>query len=270
MQGLPFAKMHGAGNDFVMVAAVDLAGTPPLTADRIARLCRRRTGIGADGLIVVGADDGADLRMDYFNADGGRAEMCGNGARCTVAFAHRRGLVGAAGTLATDSGPLAFRVHGPADIEVDLPRPRDLALNIALAGSPFSAHHACNTGVPHLVIPVPNVAAVDVERAGPPLRRHNHFAPAGTNVNWVSRDARTLRWSLRTFERGVEGETLACGTGAAATAVVLHALGLAASPVAIGTQGGDILQIGVDLAEPRLSLRGPAVVAFEGEVTGDA
>ena len=227
MPGLPFAKMHGAGNDFIMVAAGDPADRPPLTAGRIARLCRRRTGIGADGLIIVGSGDGAVLSMDYFNADGGRAEMCGNGARCTVAFAHRRQLTGAAGALATDAGTLPYRVHGPADVEIDLPAPRDLALNIALAGSPYTAHHACNTGVPHLVIPVSNVSSVAVERDGPPLRRHPHFAPAGTNVNWVGPDATSTGWQLRTFERGVEGETLACGTGAAAAAVVLHALGLA-------------------------------------------
>jgi diaminopimelate epimerase len=270
MATLVFTKMHGAGNDFIMLDAADLVGRPPLSSRRIAELCDRRTGIGADGLIVVGQSAGADLSMDYWNADGGSATMCGNGARCTVAFAHRRGLIAERGTLATAVGPLAFRVHGPGDIEVDLPEPRDLQLNLALPGSHYGAHHACNTGVPHLVIPVNKLETIEVEREGPGLRRHPYFSPDGVNVNWVSRVPGSAAWSIRTFERGVEAETLACGTGAAATAVVLHSLGLATSPVAISVRSGDLLHIGVDVAAPRLSLRGPAVVAFTGEVASDA
>jgi len=263
---LHFTKMHGAGNDFVMVAARDLPAARSLAADRIAALCNRRTGIGADGLIIVGPAAAADVRMDYFNADGGGAAMCGNGARCTIAFAHQLGLVGETGTLATASGDLAFRVHGPSDIEVDLPAPRDLTLNIALAGSPYAEHHACNTGVPHLVIPVADVEAVDVAVAGPLLRWHPHFAPLGTNVDWISKSDREGVWRLRTFERGVEAETLACGTGAAAAAAVLVSLAQAASPVAIRTSSGDHLRLSVDPGVSRLALRGPAVMVFAGEV----
>jgi diaminopimelate epimerase len=270
MARMPFTKMHGAGNDFVMVLAADLGGMPPLSGQRIAALCHRRTGIGADGLIVVGTPADADLRMDYYNADGGEAEMCGNGARCTVAFAHRRGLCVARGTLATASGPLGFQVHGAEEIEVDLPAPRDVALDLDVAGAAYPALHACNTGVPHLVIPVPDLDAVAVERDGRELRHHPRFAPAGTNVNWVCRDEAAGQWHLRTYERGVEAETLACGTGAAATALILCRLGLAASPVAIRTRGGDLLTISVDLTLPRLGLRGPAIVAYEGEVSCDA
>lgn len=269
MARLPFAKMHGAGNDFVMVLASDLAGRPPLSSERIAALCHRRTGIGADGLIVVGRPEDADLRMDYYNADGCEAEMCGNGARCTIAFAYRRGRCAGEGTLATASGFLAYRVHGPDEIEVDLPPPRNLVLDLEVPGAPYPALHACNTGVPHLVIPVLDIEAVDVDRDGRALRHHPQFAPAGTNVNWVCRDEAADEWRLRTYERGVEAETLACGTGAAAAVVILCRLGLAASPVAIRTRGDDLLTISVDLAAPRLGLRGPAIVAFEGEVSSD-
>jgi len=261
--------MHGAGNDFIMVDARDLPPGSTLDRARIAALCDRRTGVGADGLIIVGTAPDADLRMAYYNADGGEAEMCGNGARCTVAFARRAGLVGDRCTLATVAGVLGARVHGAADIEVTLPPYRDLALAVEVPGSPFAAHHTCNTGVPHLVIQVDDLAAVDVAGQGRALRLHPRFAPAGTNVDWVAREAGGGPWRLRTYERGVEAETLACGTGASAAAAVLTRLGLATSPVAIRTRSGDLLTITVDHAERRLTLRGPAVVAFAGEVTGD-
>ncbi len=264
---LPFVKMHGAGNDFVMVDGRDLADGPPLDRARIAALCDRRTGIGGDGLIIVGRDPDGAVRMTYYNADGGEAEMCGNGARCTVAFAHARGLLGATGVLATAAGPLEARVHGPGDIEVSLPPFRDLATDLSLDGVPAgTACHHCDTGVPHLVIPVDDIDAVDPAAAGPPLRHHGRFVPAGVNVNWVAPGAGGAAWQLRTYERGVEAETLACGTGASAAAAVLVRLGRATSPVAIRTRGGDLLRIDVDLDCHRLRLRGPARVAFEGEV----
>jgi diaminopimelate epimerase len=266
---LPFAKMHGAGNDFVMVDGRDLAA--PLTGAAIAALCDRRTGIGADGLIIVAepVTPGASFRMIYFNADGGEAEMCGNGARCTVAFAAARGLGGPECTFDTFSGPLPAVVHGPRDIEVGLPAWRDLATGIEVSGSPHDEHHRCNTGVPHLVIPVADIEAVDLPAWGPRLRRHEAFAPAGTNVNWIAPAPDGDGWLLRTYERGVEDETLACGTGASAAAVILCTLGRATSPVTIRTRGGDRLVIAVDAAAGGLRLRGPAVESFKGEVTID-
>jgi len=265
---LPFTKMHGAGNDFVMLDARDLARN--LDRAQIAALCDRRQGVGADGLIVVSRTGENAVRMTYYNADGGEAEMCGNGARCTVAFAHERGLVGTSCRLDTFAGQLIGTVHGQADIEVDLPDYQDLALDLSLPDAPFPTLHACNTGVPHMVIPVDDIEAVEVTRHGRALRQHEHFAPAGTNVNWIARGSQGNEWLLRTYERGVEGETLACGTGAAAAAVVLSRLERAASPVAIRTRGGDLLTITVDHDAHSLSLRGPAVVTFQGEVTSDA
>ena len=269
---LPFVKMHGAGNDFVMV---DGRRLPPggLDTARIAALCDRRRGIGADGLIVVAPDPAHDFAMTYYNSDGGEAEMCGNGARCAVAFARALGL--AAGDdcrFRTRSGPVTGTFHGD-EISVQLTPPRDLRLGLDLGpGSPFPAHHAVNTGVPHLVIPVEDVEAVELSRWGPWLRHHAAFAPAGTNVNWVSagRGPGAVH-RLRTYERGVEAETFACGTGASATALVLCRLGLAASPVALHTRGGDCLTVTVEEADgtTRLHLRGPAVVAFSGEVASD-
>ncbi|MEZ4388716.1 MAG: diaminopimelate epimerase [Candidatus Krumholzibacteriia bacterium] len=265
MTALRFVKMHGAGNDFIMVDGRDL---PPggLPRTLIAELCARRTGVGADGLIIVDQEGPGAVRMTYFNADGGEADMCGNGARCTVAFAHARGLLGAEGTLLTRPARLAARVHGPGDIEVELPGFRDLALDLDLPDAGYPAIHHCNTGVPHLVIPVDDVAAVEVVAHGRALRRLPRFAPAGVNVNWIAPGAADGEWRLRTYERGVEDETLACGTGASACAVVLVETGRAASPVAVRTSGGDLLTISIDPESRGLRLRGPARVAYHGEV----
>ena len=271
---LPFVKMHGAGNDFVMVDHRDLAARG--LADRldravIAALCDRRKGIGADGLIVIGPGKPGQtaFRMTYYNSDGGEAEMCGNGARCSVSHAHRLGLAGATCRFDTWSGELDGWVHGPGDYEITLPGWRGLDLDVGLEGTPWARQAACNTGVPHLVMPVPDVDAIDLALWGPKLRFHERFGVAGTNVNWVSHDAPGGGWRIRTYERGVEAETLACGTGSSASAVILCSLGLATSPVALHTRGGDVLTVAVDPQAGTLRLRGPALVAFEGEVAID-
>ncbi len=266
---LPFVKMHGAGNDFVMLDHRDVA-TAGAVLDRalIAALCDRRKGIGADGLIVIGpgSSAGTSFRMTYYNADGGEAEMCGNGARCSVAHAHSLGLAPATCRFDTWSGELWGRVHGHGDVEISLPGWRNLDLAVGLADAPWPLQASCNTGVPHLVIPVADVDEVDLEFWGPRLRAHEQLGPAGTNVNWVSPDGPDDGWRIRTFERGVEGETLACGTGASASAVILCALGRAQSPVALHARGGDVLTVAVEAASGELRLRGPALVAFTGEV----
>ena len=260
---LPFVKMHGAGNDFLMLDGRQLDA--PLDAVAVAFLCDRRRGVGADGLIVVAPADGLDFRMVYWNADGGEARMCGNGARCAVEYAARLGLHDGRCRFATAAGDLDGMRHEPGDVEVSLPPWRDLALNLDLEDSPWSEHHVCHTGVPHLVIPVEDLETIDVRTWGRRLRNHPVFAPAGVNVNWIT--ACGDRFALRTYERGVEDETLACGTGASAAAVILCHLARVTSPVAIRTRGGDDLMIAVDRAAGTLTLRGPAVTSFEGEVT---
>jgi len=267
---LPFTKMHGAGNDFIMLDHRELGGVE-ITRGMIVDLCDHRLGIGADGLIVIAAADspGAAFRMVYFNADGGEAEMCGNGARCSVAFAHARGLAESECTFDTQPGVLGGTVHGPGDIAVTLPPYRDLDLNIGLEASPWPAHHSCHTGVPHLVIPVEDVDSVDVRRWGREFRFRDRFAPAGTNVNWIARDPDTGEFLLRTYERGVEDETLACGTGASAAAVVMSRLGAVEGTVPVRTRRGDLLSVTVAHADRSLVLRGPAVTSFRGEVVRD-
>ena len=264
---LPFTKMHGAGNDFVMLDHRDLDGTV-VDADLVVRLCDRRTGVGADGLILIapGDSEGAAFRMVYFNADGGEAEMCGNGARCSVAFAHARGLAGDSCLFDTLPGVLEGTVHAPDDIAVSLPAYHDLVLALDLEDSPWPAHHTCNTGVPHLVLPVDDVDGVDVVRWGRDFRNRKIFGPAGTNVNWASFDPETGEFLMRTYERGVEDETLACGTGASAVAVVMSRLGRAGDTVPVRTRNGDLLIVTVDHETRSLVLRGPAITSFTGEV----
>jgi len=264
---LKFSKMHGAGNDFVMIDSRLLEGQI-LDAAQIRFLCDRRIGVGADGLIIIApaTSDEASFRMIYFNADGYEAEMCGNGARCSVAFAVEIGMAAKETMFDTFSGVLKGTVFGTEDIQVSLPAWKDLEMDINLVESDFQTHHTCNTGVPHLVIPVENVDDVDILHWGSHFRHHSRFAPAGTNVNFVSVDPATGRHLLRTYERGVEDETLACGTGASAAAVVLCQSGQASSPLTLHTRGGDQLQVSVDFENRELLLRGPAVTSFKGEV----
>ncbi len=267
---LRFVKMHGAGNDFILV---DGRSLPPAGLDRarIAALCHRRRGVGADGLLVIRPDREADFNMTYYNRDGGEAEMCGNGARCAVSFAQQIGLAGESCRFTTSAGELTGKVVDD-EVSVSLPPWRDLKCDLKMDGSPFPQHHFVNTGVPHLVIPVPDVAEVDLMTWGPTLRNHPLLGPAGANVDWIQTPTRDGEFALRTYERGVEAETQACGTGAAAVAVVLCHLGLASSPVLLRTQGGDRLVVSVNLdpQESAVALRGPAVVSFAGEVQFDA
>lgn len=264
---IPFAKMHGAGNDFIMMDHGTLEGLD-LDSSRIASLCDRRKGVGADGLIIIGPGTGeeSDFRMTYFNSDGGEAEMCGNGARCSVSFAHHLGLVDEQCRFDTPAGLLEGTWFGPEDIEVTLTPWKDLAFDIEMEKTPWPAHHFCHTGVPHLIVPVENVAAVPVEEWGPRVRNFRRFQPGGTNVNWVAPAEKADQFLIRTYERGVEAETLACGTGASAAAVVLCRLGLADSPVTLHTRGGDLLTVSVGLKEGSLRLRGPAITSYHGEV----
>ena len=269
---IPFVKMHGAGNDFIMFLAVDL-GDNVLDRRTIAALCHRRLGIGGDGLIVLEpGDDQAAFVMRYYNSDGGEAQMCGNGARCAFALAHARGLVGDEGRFRSAAGLHHGRMRGPEVVEVELTGWSDLDLDFELPEVPWAHLGFCDTGVPHVVVPVADPAALealDIDRWGPVLRSHERFGPAGANVNWVAPDPDGSCFHLRTFERGVEAETLACGTGASATAVILSLRGRASGSVRIRTRGGDELVITVDAATGRLDLTGPAVVSFHGEVMID-
>ncbi|HPC46489.1 MAG TPA: diaminopimelate epimerase [Deltaproteobacteria bacterium] len=267
MGTIHFTKMAGAGNDFVMVNACSPAVR--LDWNRLASIwCRPKTGIGADGLVVLEPDVSADFAMRIFNADGTEAEMCGNGARCAALFAMRQGLAGPVMRFRTGAGFIGARVDGTdAAIEMTDPCGLETGVDLEVAGDTLTVH-VVNTGVPHAVVFTRRVDDEPVDRLGPLVRNHERFRPAGTNVDFVeivSPD--TLK--ARTYERGVEAETLACGTGAVASAVVAHRMGVVdATSVKVMMRGGDLM---VSFAtSPRgycgVMLMGPVDEVFRGEI----
>ncbi len=268
MKTIPFWKMSGSGNDFVVIdnrRRVIKGGYSALAKT----LCHRQFGVGADGLLLLEKDSHEAFRMVYFNADGSRADMCGNGARCMAYFAQQHGVVEKTFRFQTDAYPVGARVSGHV-ICVSLADARDYQADVraAVGGKTYRAAFL-NTGVPHAVLFVPDADKVFVSGLGQALRFHKAFGPKGTNVNFVEKiGPRKLR--IRTYERGVEGETLACGTGVTASAIAAAHRGLVTSPVQCRVAGGDTLtvrfQLG-DLKKPatEVSLEGPVRVTFKGE-----
>jgi len=264
---LNFTKMNGAGNDFVMLDNRD--GSIALDKAQIACLCNRHCGVGSDGLLIVeSARNGADFRMRYYNADGGEAEMCGNGARCFARFAQR--ISGKDGDLSfeTEAGVIKARFLGE-NVEIQMSEPHSMRLGdqLELAGEKFTVD-SINTGVPHAVVTVEDLAAISVSKLGAALRNHPRFAPKGTNANFVQRlGAHTI--AIRTYERGVEGETLACGTGMVACALIFNELTAATSPVKVKVRGGETLEVAFEKAGAtwrNVTLTGPADFTFEGKI----
>ncbi len=267
---VPFYKLQGCGNDFVAIDNRVLRLPKGLMAEWATKICPRAFGVGADGIFFLelpGADapQGVDYLWHFYNADGSRAEMCGNASRCAGRLAHALGLGGERHVLLTDAGAVDVAVDVAAGlVKVQLTEPKGLALNATLSVQGHETMvHFVNTGVPHAVIVVENINDVDVAGLGRVVRFHEHFAPAGTNVNFVQvlDRGRTL---VRTYERGVEGETLACGTGVSAVNVVLHALGLAEAELQNTTTGGEVLTTSIEGG--RVFLKGAAELTFTGEL----
>lgn len=264
---LQFTKMNGAGNDFVVVD--NRAGELPLDRETIARLCDRHRGVGADGLLAVEpAQNGADFRMRYYNSDGGEAEMCGNGARCFARYASR--LAGKPDRISfeTIAGVITAEFVGEY-VRLGMSDPKDVQMNLLLPLEDETlAVHSINTGVPHAVVFVDELDTLSVGTLGAAIRYHEKFSPRGTNVNFIKQvDAETI--AVRTYERGVEGETLACGTGVVASALVFHETTGAPSPVHVRVRGGDTMHVefkGVVGKYTHVTLMGPADFVFEGQV----
>lgn len=266
---ISFTKMHGAGNDFVMVENLD--GKIELSSEQVAKLCHRRFGIGADGLILLNppADDSVEATMVYYNADGGRVDMCGNGARCFTSFAIQNGVGdGSRVAFKTDAGPMAADA-ADGQFTIRMTPVKDLVLDQSLT-SPHGtySYHFMNTGVEHFVSFVDDVSKIDIKPEGSAIRYHDQFAPRGTNANFAEIQPDGII-KVRTYERGVEDETLACGTGVTAVAIAAVLKGLANAPVSVLVAGGDVLTIGFDLDGDKVSnitLTGPAKNVFTGTV----
>ncbi len=243
-----FYKMTGSGNDFVFIDGryQTLADWP---VDRIRAVSDRRRGVGADGVVLLTPGPDA-VQMVYFNADGSRAELCGNAALCSARLAGRLGIAGGERILLdTDAGRLECRLVGPgAMAELRFPpTPLPSPIDLALEPGELRAFHG-TVGVPHVIISVDDVERVDVIGRGRALRSAPAFGPAGTNVNFVSpTDADRAVYSIRTYERGVEDETLACGTGTVAAALALAQAGQAALPVQLRSRSGQLFSVAAEL-----------------------
>ena len=268
MRKVPFLKMTGAGNDFLVFDG--RKASFKLSTWQIAWACNRNFGVGADGVLIVRPSRAADFRMQYFNADGSHAEMCGNGARCIARYAHELGVAGKQMSFETDAGLVRGEMLGKARVRVTLSDPRGLGeIRSIRSGAGTWKYVFVNTGVPHVVIPVSGLNTFDVVGAGRSIRTHRAFAPKGTNVNFIQKiSSKQIR--VRTYERGVEGETLACGTGVSAAAIAAVRFGwVKAAPVECLTQGGCKLTVDFELREGRvskLSLAGPAETICSGKL----
>lgn len=269
---IPFAKMSGSGNDFVLIDnRRDVVPRRKMPAF-VKAVCRRGLSVGADGVIFIQKSKRANFRWHYFNADGGEAEMCGNGSRCAARFALMHKIAPKQMAFETLAGLIRAEV-GPKSVAVRLPVPTDLRLNLNIdLGIKSQPAHFLNTGVPHTVVFTDDVESVDVHNAGQAIRYHRMFAPAGTNANFVAVNG-PHKLTIRTYERGVEGETLACGTGAVAAAVLAGLLGKVTSPVTLKTRGGPPLGVSFTLDGGQVTsvtLTGEARLVYEGALTQEA
>jgi diaminopimelate epimerase len=271
MDSFPFVKMNGAGNDFIVVD--NRALNVNFTREQIASVCHRHFGIGADGLLAAepAGEPGADFRMRYYNADGGEAEMCGNGARCFARFVEAWPRAERERVRFLTLAGLITGEYLDHEIRVDLTPPTELKLDRdADFGWGHVKFHSINTGVPHVVIEVPDVEVAEVLALGRAIRRSQLF-PNGTNVNFVQ-VAESGELIVRTYERGVEGETLACGTGVTAAALVVHRVRGLPLPLRVKVRGGDMLTVGavtessVNYGDTfrDVTLTGPAIEVYSG------
>ncbi len=265
--GRTFYKMSGSGNDFIMVNAIEEPAGALAERATVQALCARGTGIGADGIVFLEPSSEADFRMVYLNSDGSRADLCGNASLCSARLASELGIVSSGEfRIETDAGILGAR-RRDGKSEVDLQPVSDVRPNLPYR---LEAHEHwigfALAGVPHLGVRCGDVNAVDVVGRGRPLR-HEPSLAHGANVNFLS-PAADDGWLIRTYERGVEAETLACGTGAVASAILLVESGEAESPVRLTTQSGRALQVRLHRSgrgwEPSLS--GEARLVYQGRI----
>ena len=259
--------MNGAGNDFVLID--NRSGDVHLNRDQIVQICDRHRGIGADGILLLEkASNQADFRMRYFNSDGGEAEMCGNGARCFARFANKVADAQEKISFETPAGVIVAEIEGDL-VTLQMTDPTDLRLNVSLrVGDKNKSVHFINSGVPHVVIPVERIDDVNVRGEGAAIRHHQMFSPKGANINFIEkRGAKQI--TIRTYERGVEDETLACGTGVVAGALIFASTENFDGPIGVLVRGGNELKVGfekIDNQFRNVTLTGPAEFVFEGTI----
>lgn len=259
-----FTKMSGAGNDFVVLDGGVWAALPGDRAAWVRGVCRRGLSVGADGVLVVAARSPGRVRVDFYNPDGGAA-FCGNGSRCAARYAVLRDLArGPAMILETAAGDVPATLEG-AGVSLTLPPPEDRGEIVLTVGNASYRGRLILAGVPHFILPVTGLASYPLLSVAPALRSHALLGRSGANINCVERDT-AGRWHVRTFERGVEGETLACGSGAVAVGMAARQDG-APETVIVVPRSGLLLKVTIegDRRQPRgARLAGDARVVFEG------
>ncbi len=255
---MEFYKYHGTGNDFIIVD--NRTGNVTLTQDQIAHLCTRRFSIGADGLMLLEKADGYDFKMVYYNADGSESTMCGNGGRCMTAFAKELGLITDAAKFIAIDGEHVATIHANGQIRLQMNDVSEVKL--------MDGHSILNTGSPHYVKWVDDVVDIDVYTEGHKIRYSPAYELAGINVNFVQRISEG-KLLVRTYERGVEDETLSCGTGVTAAAIAATGDATGHFTAEVETPGG-LLQVAFNKdtasSATNVMLTGPAVLVCKGEV----
>jgi diaminopimelate epimerase len=264
---IKFWKMHGASNDFILADDRGLT-FPAKDKEWLARITARRTGVGSEGIILIQPSASVDFTMRFFNPDGSEVDMCGNGARCVARLAHDIGIAPARMRFETGAGVIEAEMVGD-QVRLGMTLPKDWRLNkmLDLPDGP-RPYGFVNSGVPHVVVEAAPLDKADVARLGAAIRYHKDFAPKGTNANFVEvTGPRSLR--IRTYERGVEAETLACGTGMVAAGLVSGRMGWVKPPVQITCASGDVLEVNYTLTDDgatNVTLLGPAAYVFTGEL----
>ncbi len=269
---IEFFKMSGSGNDFILIDNRDQSLAVGNVVDFVTAVCKRRVSVGADGLILIETSDKVDFRWRFFNADGSEVDMCGNGGRCAARYAYLKGIAKSTMSFETLAGIIDAEVDGDV-VKLRLTDSHSLALDypIDVDGRSFVVS-SINTGVPHVVHLAENIESMDIVSIGRNIRYHERYRPAGTNANFAKIiDGRTL--AVRTYERGVEDETLACGTGAVASALVSASLGFVESPVSVQVKSGETLKIHFSKTGGRyekIYLEGKVKVVYQGALWEEA
>lgn len=272
MIAIPFFKMSGSGNDFILIDNRTSVVPEARIEELVVGACRRKMSVGADGMILIESSENVDFKWRFFNSDGSLPDMCGNGARCAARFAFLNGIAGRKMAFETLAGVIEAEV-GDAGVRIRMTDPKDFRIGQRLEMDGRSvAVSSVNTGVPHAVVLVDDIEAVAVASAGRAIRYHPDFAPDGTNANFVELNPAGEIF-IRTYERGVEDETLACGTGNVAGALILARQRNLASPVTLTTRSGGRLTVHFARRNEGFAdvfLEGDARVIYRGELWEEA
>jgi len=272
MDKIEFYKMSGSGNDFIVIDNRNNIVDESDLSNFIVNVCRRKMSVGADGVILVENTGNADFKWRFFNSDGSVAEMCGNGARCVARFAYLNNIAGSNMSFETLAGLVKAEVIEER-VKVKMTDPFDLQTDVAIElKNGLTSIYSINTGVPHVVMVKNSIDDIDIVKIGREIRYHDRFSPAGTNVNFVCH-IKDNTIAIRTYERGVEDETLACGTGAAASAIVMAHKTKLDSPLSVLTRSGEYLNIFFKEKEGQyydIYLEGDARIIYKAQLLEDA